>query len=103
MWFRIMLPGLLIGFLELIFWVVLAIHPGATFSADVASGLLGLGILAVVDIGVGLFVGVRVRFRWRGWRADEAQREEAAQRLADRVLAPLKEKLTEVPPKTKPR
>jgi hypothetical protein len=103
MWFRIMLPGLIIGFVELTFWLVLAIHPGGAFPADVTSGLLVLGILAAAFIGAGLLVGGRVRFKWQRWRADEARREEAAQRLADRVLAPLREKRTEVPPKTKPR
>jgi hypothetical protein len=45
MWFRIMLPGLGIGFLVLTFWLVLALNPGQTFPSSVASGLLGLGIL----------------------------------------------------------
>jgi hypothetical protein len=34
-------------------------------------------------------------------QADEARREEAAQRLTDRVFAPLWKRVTKVPPKTR--
>jgi hypothetical protein len=101
-WFRIMFPGIVAGFLALTFGVVLATHPGQPSLGLLAlgMGLLVLGILAALFIGAGLFVGARVRFRWRGWREDETRREEAAKRLADRVFAPLWKRVNKVPPKT---
>jgi hypothetical protein len=98
-----MFPGLVAGFLALTFGVVLATHPGQPSLGLLAlgMGLLVLGILAALFIGAGLLVGGRARFKWRGWRADEARREEAAQQLADRVFAPLKERVSRVPPKTR--
>jgi hypothetical protein len=68
MWFRIMFPGLVAGFLALTFGVVLATHPGQPSLGLLAlgMGLLILVVLAALFIGAGLLVGGRARFKWRG-------------------------------------
>lgn len=88
-WFQVLFPGLIIGATDLIFAVAIMSHPNPAYPSSYQYGLITLALIAGVLLVPGLWMGWRVRFRWRGWRDEEARRREATRQQVQHAFAKL--------------